>query len=111
MSLLAQLLLTFGTLSLLAIGGASLLANGALKPLVPRRRPAAELLPEFRSLDDPPTSSSFPSGHAASAAAFAMAVAMESPKSAVWVAIQLKKPFLWAERIPFRFAEIILGIK
>jgi hypothetical protein len=31
-------------------------------------------------------------------------------KSASWVAIQLKKPFLWAERIPFRFAEMILGM-
>jgi membrane-associated phospholipid phosphatase/diacylglycerol kinase family enzyme len=69
----------------LAIAGASLLANGVLKPLVPRRRPAAELLPSYRSLDDPPTSSSFPSGHAASAAAFATAVAMESPKAASWV--------------------------
>jgi diacylglycerol kinase family enzyme/membrane-associated phospholipid phosphatase len=69
----------------LAIAGASLLANGVLKPLVPRRRPAAELLPEYRSLDFPPTSSSFPSGHAASAAAFAAAVAMESPKAASWV--------------------------
>lgn len=69
----------------LAIGGASLLANAVLKPLVPRRRPAAELLPGHRSLDDPPTSSSFPSGHAASAAAFATAVAMESPKAAAWV--------------------------
>lgn len=68
-----------------AIGGASLLANGVLKPLVPRRRPAADLLPEFRSLDDPPTSSSFPSGHSASAAAFATAVVMESPKNAVWL--------------------------
>ncbi|PVZ03699.1 undecaprenyl-diphosphatase [Actinomycetospora cinnamomea] len=69
----------------LAIAGASLLANGVLKPLVPRRRPAAELLPAHRSLDYPPTSSSFPSGHAASAAAFATAVAMESPKAATWV--------------------------
>ena len=69
----------------LAIAGASLLANGVLKPLVPRRRPAAELLPDYRSLDRQPTSSSFPSGHAASAAAFATAVAMESPKSATWV--------------------------
>ncbi len=73
------------TRGVFAIGGASLLANGVLKPLVPRRRPAAELLPEFRSLDHPPTSSSFPSGHAASAAAFATAVAMESPKTAAWL--------------------------
>lgn len=74
-----------GLRGVLAIAGASLLANGVLKPLVPRRRPAAELLPRYRSLDDPPTSSSFPSGHAASAAAFATAVAMESPKAASWV--------------------------
>lgn len=70
----------------LAIGGASLLANGVLKPLVPRRRPAADLLPAFRSLADPPTSSSFPSGHSASAAAFAVAVGMESPRAALLVA-------------------------
>lgn len=70
----------------IAIGGASLLANGVLKPLVPRRRPAAELIPAFRSLPDPPTSSSFPSGHAASAAAFAVGVALESPKAAAVVA-------------------------
>lgn len=69
-----------------AIGGASLLANGVLKPLVPRRRPAADLLPAFRSLADPPTSSSFPSGHSASAAAFALAVGLESPKTALVVA-------------------------
>jgi hypothetical protein len=31
-------------------------------------------------------------------------------KSASWVAIQLKKPFLWAERMPFRFAEMIRGM-
>jgi hypothetical protein len=31
-------------------------------------------------------------------------------KSASWLAIQLKKPFLWAERMPFKFAEMILGM-
>ncbi|HEU5474824.1 MAG TPA: phosphatase PAP2 family protein [Actinophytocola sp.] len=63
----------------LAIGGASLLTNAVAKPLLPRRRPAADALPRFRTLFDRPTSSSFPSGHAASAAAFTTAVAMESP--------------------------------
>lgn len=71
---------------MLAIGGASLLANGVLKPLVPRRRPAADLLPDFRALDEPPTSSSFPSGHSASAAAFAVAVGLESPRTALVLA-------------------------
>ena len=70
----------------IAIGGASLLANGVLKPLVPRRRPAADLLPAYRSLAEPPTSSSFPSGHSASAAAFAVAVGLESPRTALVVA-------------------------
>src|SRR5689334_2416290 len=62
----------------LAIGGASFTANLIAKPLAPRRRPAADALPNFRTLPNPPSSSSFPSGHAASAAAFATAVTMES---------------------------------
>ncbi|MDI5982031.1 diacylglycerol kinase family protein [Amycolatopsis magusensis] len=64
---------------LVAIGGASLTANLIGKPLFPRRRPAAEEVPEHRRLVKRPTSSSFPSGHSASAAAFTAAVAMESP--------------------------------
>lgn len=71
---------------LISLSGASFLANVVLKALFPRRRPAAELLPEERRLIRRPTSSSFPSGHAASAAAFATAVAMESPRSALAVA-------------------------
>ncbi|GAA4868562.1 bifunctional phosphatase PAP2/diacylglycerol kinase family protein [Saccharopolyspora cebuensis] len=62
-----------------AIAGASATTNLVGKPLLPRRRPAAELVAPHRRLTDPPVSSSFPSGHAASAAAFATAVAMESP--------------------------------
>ncbi|MEU3270393.1 phosphatase PAP2 family protein [Saccharomonospora sp. NPDC006951] len=62
-----------------AIGGASAAANLIGKPLFPRRRPAAEIVPEARRLVKRPTSSSFPSGHAASAAAFVTAVTMESP--------------------------------
>ncbi|HET9140490.1 bifunctional phosphatase PAP2/diacylglycerol kinase family protein [Actinophytocola sp.] len=69
-----------------AIGGASLLTNAVAKPLMPRRRPAADALPDFRTLPDPPTSSSFPSGHAASAAAFTTAVAMESPVAGMVIA-------------------------
>jgi membrane-associated phospholipid phosphatase len=37
-------------------------------------------------LPNPPTSSSFPSGHAASAAAFATAVALECPKAGLAIA-------------------------
>jgi diacylglycerol kinase family enzyme/membrane-associated phospholipid phosphatase len=70
----------------LAIAGASATANGLLKPLLPRRRPAAAELPAYQTLPHPPKSSSFPSGHAASAAAFATAVAMESPRLGLAVA-------------------------
>jgi undecaprenyl-diphosphatase len=70
----------------LAIAAASTTANGLLKPLLPRRRPAAAELPAYQTLRNGPTSSSFPSGHAASAAAFATAVALESPKLGLAVA-------------------------
>ncbi|EHR61766.1 bifunctional phosphatase PAP2/diacylglycerol kinase family protein [Saccharomonospora cyanea] len=65
---------------LVALAGASVTANLIGKPLLPRRRPAAEVVPEIRRLRKRPTSSSFPSGHAASAAAFVTAAALESPR-------------------------------
>lgn len=71
---------------LLAVASASAVANGIAKPLLPRRRPPAESVPAARRLVTPPVSSSFPSGHAASAAAFVTGVALESPSAAVFVA-------------------------
>lgn len=71
---------------LAAIAGVSTIANAVAKPLFPRRRPAVDLLPEHRRYRYRPRSSSFPSGHAASATAFATAVAMESPRAAMVVA-------------------------
>ncbi|TQM84798.1 undecaprenyl-diphosphatase [Saccharothrix saharensis] len=71
---------------LAAIGGASFSASLVAKRLFPRRRPAADLLLVPRRLTKRPTSSSFPSGHAASAAAFTTALAMESPALAAAVA-------------------------
>ena len=71
---------------LVAIAGASVTANALGKQVFPRRRPAADLVPVARRLTRRPTSSSFPSGHAASAAAFTTAVAMESPVAAAFVA-------------------------
>ncbi|WP_430332479.1 bifunctional phosphatase PAP2/diacylglycerol kinase family protein [Rhodococcus sp. ACT016] len=68
------------TRGILAVAGASALTNAALKPLLPRRRPPAGT-GEFatrRGLPAP-NSSSFPSGHAASAAGFATGVALEFP--------------------------------
>ncbi len=75
-----------GLRGLAAIAGASTSASLVAKRLFPRRRPAAELLEQHRRLTRRPTSSSFPSGHAASAAAFTTAVAMESPALAAVVA-------------------------
>ncbi|MEB3371424.1 bifunctional phosphatase PAP2/diacylglycerol kinase family protein [Saccharopolyspora mangrovi] len=63
-----------------AIAFTSAVTNGIGKPLLPRRRPAANLLPARRRLSAPPSSSSFPSGHAASAAAFTAAASMEAPE-------------------------------
>lgn len=59
-----------------AIALASAIANGPMKLLVPRRRPASRSL---RALVRTPSSSSFPSGHSASAFAFATAVGGEIP--------------------------------
>jgi len=69
-----------------AIAGASFSANAVGKTLFPRRRPAADLVPMARRLTKRPTSSSFPSGHAASAAAFTTAIAMDSPMTAAVIA-------------------------
>jgi undecaprenyl-diphosphatase len=71
-----------------SIGAASFTINALAKPLLPRRRPAHADLPVTRrlTLQSHPRSSSFPSGHAASAAAFATAVTMESPAAGLAVA-------------------------
>ncbi|WP_253826245.1 bifunctional phosphatase PAP2/diacylglycerol kinase family protein [Prauserella aidingensis] len=62
-----------------SIGFASLAASFVAKELLPRRRPAASAVPEHRRLARRPDSSSFPSGHAASAAAFVTGAFQESP--------------------------------
>ncbi|MDA3629279.1 phosphatase PAP2 family protein [Saccharopolyspora sp. WRP15-2] len=69
-----------------AIAASSSTTNLLAKQLLPRRRPATDLLPAHRRLMSPPASSSFPSGHAASAAAFTTALCMESPLLAAAVA-------------------------
>lgn len=62
-----------------AIAFTSAVTNGILKPLTSRKRPAIELTPVVRRLHRPPRTTSFPSGHAASAAAFTTGVAIEHP--------------------------------
>ncbi|HEX8079037.1 MAG TPA: phosphatase PAP2 family protein [Jatrophihabitans sp.] len=66
-----------------SIAVASLLANQVGKRAVPRRRPLLRDVPTARIAHHVPTSSSFPSGHSASAAAFAVAVGFEFPELAV----------------------------
>ena len=69
---------------LLAIGTTSAVVNLGIKPLARRRRPArAEPAPFEDRYVPMPKSTSFPSGHAASAFAFAYAVARDLPRLAV----------------------------
>lgn len=65
-----------------SVAAASAAANLIGKGLASRTRPATEV-PPARRLPHPPWTSSFPSGHAASAAAFATGVALEMPAAAV----------------------------
>lgn len=61
----------------------SLLVNQAIKRLVRRPRPSLRNVPAARRLRTVPTTTSFPSGHAASAAAFAVGAASELPAAAL----------------------------
>lgn len=63
----------------LAQGVASAVTNVVFKTLLPRARPLPEHLPVFRFVHPQPTSSSMPSGHSASAAAFALGVGLVRP--------------------------------
>lgn len=68
-----------------SLAGASLLSNAVLKPLFGRRRPPVDpLLPQ--ALRRMPWTSSFPSGHSASAAAFAVGAALERPRALIVLA-------------------------
>jgi undecaprenyl-diphosphatase len=65
---------------LVALGIASAAANLVAKPLTARRRPARREAEELASRHVPmPRSSSFPSGHASSAVAFACSAASAQP--------------------------------
>lgn len=64
---------------LLAQGVASAVTNLAFKTVLPRTRPLPEHLPVFRFVHPQPTSSSMPSGHSASAVAFALGAGMVQP--------------------------------
>jgi undecaprenyl-diphosphatase len=62
-----------------ALGLASAVSNGLAKPLLRRGRPDTGAVPLRRLLHRPPLTTSFPSGHTASAAAFTTGLALESP--------------------------------
>ncbi|RKO22580.1 phosphatase PAP2 family protein [Pseudarthrobacter phenanthrenivorans] len=64
---------------LIAQAVASAVTNGVFKTLLPRTRPLPEHLPVFRFVHPQPTSSSMPSGHSASAIAFATGVGLVHP--------------------------------
>ena len=70
---------------LVAVAVASATANVLAKGVSRRVRPLAGQVPEARRLRRPPITTSFPSGHAASAAAFATGVSLEMPALAVGV--------------------------
>jgi undecaprenyl-diphosphatase len=67
---------------LLSIGLAALIADAVIKPLFGRNRPYVDH-PEYRQLLAPPSSSSFPSSHASTAAAGALSLARLYPATAV----------------------------
>ena len=64
---------------LASLGLASAVANGPVKLATRRHRPGLDDVPLLRQLTVQPRTSSFPSGHSASAAAFALGVALEEP--------------------------------
>lgn len=72
---------------LMSLSVASGVANGPAKWSVRRSRPSLVDVPPLRQLARQPRTTSFPSGHSASAAAFAAGVALESPLRAAPVAV------------------------
>ncbi|HEV7812217.1 MAG TPA: phosphatase PAP2 family protein [Leifsonia sp.] len=71
---------------LISLGLASAIANLVGKRIVGGDRPALTSIPISRRLHRSPTSPSFPSGHTASAFAFATGAALESPKTSSGIA-------------------------
>jgi len=64
---------------LASLGVASLFTNQVAKRIRQRPRPADDSVPLIRRVRRRPTSNSLPSGHSASAAAFAVGVGLENP--------------------------------
>lgn len=70
----------------LVAAAAGMAFGHGVKAVVRRRRPSADRLPARRALPEQPKSSSFPSTHASTAAAFTVAVALTAPAAGAAVA-------------------------
>lgn len=70
-----------------SLGVTSLAVNQGVKRIVRRPRPSIRAVPVVRRLVVQPLTTSFPSGHAASGAAFATGVAIEKPRVAPPIAL------------------------
>lgn len=85
---------------LLAILIGAVLADGILKPLIARARPDADVTAVIRALPSAPPSFSFPSGHAATTFAGAIAVSRMWPQgTAIW----------WLAAVLIGYSRIYLG--
>ena len=64
---------------LMSLAIASPVVNGPIKWIVRRPRPAIDVVPEVRRIRTTPRTTSFPSGHSASAWCFSVAASLEAP--------------------------------
>ncbi len=64
---------------LLSLAVVSPIVNGPMKWIVRRPRPEIDVVPEVRRIRTTPRTTSFPSGHSASAWTFSVAAAIEAP--------------------------------
>ena len=64
---------------LLSLGIVSPVVNGPIKWIVRRPRPVIDVVPEARRIRHSPRTTSFPSGHSASAWCFSVAASLEAP--------------------------------
>ena len=71
---------------LATLSAASFVSNALVKPIIGRRRPDLQRTELARQIGEVPWTSSFPSGHAASAAAFAAGATLELPAAGVLLA-------------------------
>ena len=86
----------------LAVSLTYVMASGVIKPLVGRMRPSYTPLMAARVLEaQPPSSGSFPSGHAATAVAGAMAAARLIPRAS-WA--------LWALALLMAYSRVYVGV-